>query len=106
MLDKHVALFQNIEYVHTGGIRKKSNWSKGRGGKTTVTGSAALLQMDIASKEYCYDYINQDNLFHWFEAMICSPVKVKDSWNKPISHQPIGKQADIAIFWWSCKNSL
>lgn len=26
------------------------------------------------------------------------PVKVMDSWNKPISHQPIGKQADI-IFW-------
>lgn len=23
------------------------------------------------------------------------PVKVMDSWNKPISHQPIGNQADI-----------
>lgn len=50
-----------------------------------MTGSAALLQLDIVSKEYCNEYINRVNLFHWFEEIICSTEKVKDSWNKPIS---------------------
>lgn len=55
--------------------------------------------------QHCYNWIlhlkntagysNGDNLFHWFEEMMRPPVEVMDSWNKPISHQPIGKQADI-----------
>lgn len=60
----------------------------------------------ISYRKNIAEYINRVNLFHWFEEMICSTEKVKDSLNKPISHQQTGKQADIAIIRWSCTHSL